>query len=1064
MKKVKNFLLSILLIFPLLLSGCAFLPTLGGFNSDDNESSETIDTFEFVTDAKMTVKKASSDEYYNLVLYAGEDYQIKTTIDDALGDDYYLIYKTDDEINGKFTLSETGYIQTEAALQETETFVIDVDLYKKGTYKRVAREYFILSLRVGEYANIILTNDNLEYDDNTSTYSMTMDSGNDYSITYSVAYNTAHVVTFSLREASYADFMSVDSEGNISTTKTKEDQVGEISIRVNGANGILDVVFLKIKLNKSEDFKDEFKIINQSNAKEVQNGDALNLYNGHTLSFDVKYNNQSKTNVITVSDPTVLEVDGATNTIKALKLGTSEVTFAYEAEQITVTVNVIKDKLLSIAAENEGGSFIILNDTVYYLDKMYATYQSTERKEISDTALIIASISDKDEVYKTVAFTYVEDGELATVTYDVKFYAVSDYDGQTTAYDNNDYFKNYYIGAVHSLPNKGRIKLLAIPVWFNDSDLFFTQAQKAQIIEDIAYTVNGNRPNSELKSVKQYYEAQSYGAITMDITVSDEFYCSSTSYQDYTDCNNYKVTNTHVLGTNAIDWYFTNHTDEKLEDYDLNGDGYLDGLLLYYGANYYGAVNDENKSTAFEVNNNDNSLYSFNTLSFCPIGGLYGLKKKAPAEQLTVLDLSATYSNAFRESSRTMIHEIGHMFGNVDLYEDQFAAERFKPAGGFSMQEDDYGTFDPYHVNRIGWSKPQIYASNDYQLGDKITLRLSDFQSSGQNVILTNTWNASNSLYDEYLILELFAPTGINEFDAKINFMNMRYSGVRVWHVNSLLTDIHDSENKTSTIIDGKQYNLAYSNYDVESEFDVLHMIRNNPNEAYHTTSRLQYGKTLFTQGDSFDMETFKSQFINGSKLDNGEKLGWSFTVEAIYCKADGTYEAIVTLERTDNVRTEFSQKVVLNRSDLDEPTGEEEYGEEIFGADGEFSLVYKYVTPPSFYEQGYPISEKGMCLFASSDGNGGYIDLTIKEIDGKEVCINSISITYSYLTDVTPTVLVGGTQIEGQEFEPQNEEAYGFKYAVNGASVRIQNQYDGTINHWSILALYEITIDYTIK
>ena len=120
--------------------------------------------------------------------------------------------------------------------------------------------------------------------------------------------------------------------------------------------------------------------------------------------------------------------------------------------------------------------------------------------------------------------------------------------------------------------------------------------------------------------------------------------------------------------------------------------------------------------------------------------------------------------------------------------------------------------------------------------------------------------------------------------------------------------------------------------------------------------------------------------------------------------------------------------------------------------------------TPPSVYSQNFPISSNGMCLFASDDGNGGYIDLTIKEIDGKEVIINSISITYSYLTNASLTVIANNEIVEGQEFETENDQAYGYEFVVNSNTVRIQNQYNETIDHWSILALYELTINYTIK
>ena len=168
-----------------------------------------------------------------------------------------------------------------------------------------------------------------------------------------------------------------------------------------------------------------------------------------------------------------------------------------------------------------------------------------------------------------------------------------------------------------------------------------------------------------------------------------------------------------------------------------------------------------------------------------------------------------------------------------------------------------------------------------------------------------------------------------------------------------------------------------------------------------------------------------------------------------------------------DSVGGESSAKVFdvwMFNIELSHLVGEEDYSKDIFGEDSEFIFTYKYITPPSIFVQEYPISSNGMCLFAASDGNGGYIDLTIKEIDGKEVNIESISITYSYLTNASLTVIADEKVIEGASFKPANSEAYGYTFVVNSSSVRIQNQYNETINHWSVIALYEITINYTIK
>ena len=265
-----------------------------------------------------------------------------------------------------------------------------------------------------------------------------------------------------------------------------------------------------------------------------------------------------------ISDNDILEVINETNTIKGKDIGKSYVTFTYENEKVIITVNVIKDKLISIEAKNQGADFVIINNVLRFLNKMFVTYQSGTYKEVSDNSLIRTSIVEKDDEYKTVEFTYEEDGETVSISYDVKWFIVVEYSGKTSAYDNNDFKNNTIYGNVQLLPSEGNVKLLVIPVWFEDSNLFFDISQKEQIVEDIEYTMKGNRPNSEFKSVKQYYEAQSYGAITMDITVSD-FYSSTTSYQDYSDCIDYKQTNTHILATDAISWYFSS-TTEKFED------------------------------------------------------------------------------------------------------------------------------------------------------------------------------------------------------------------------------------------------------------------------------------------------------------------------------------------------------------------------------------------------------------------------------------------------------------------------------------------------------------------
>lgn len=367
----------------------------------------------------------SSSKYYNLVLYAGEKYQVKTTVDDIIGSDYYLKYSIDGDISDLFSLSDKGYIEVISKLDESEVYVIDVELYQKDSNKKVASKYFVLSLREGEYVDFTLTNDDLEYDETNSTYILKMDSGSRYYLAYSVTSNTAYIITYTLKDSSYASFMSVNDEGVIFTTETTEDKVGEIVIKIHSGNGLLDEISLKVYLCKSEEAKNELKVYNLNDSTEITDSTNITIYENEEVAFDVKYNNQYVTNVITFSDTNVLEVENTTNTIKALKEGICEVVFQYEEEQITITVKVIKDKAIAIEALNQGSDFIMVNGSLHYLGNLYIKYESGRSEEIKDHSLLKVVINDKDEHYKAVSFTYHE----ITITYDVKYYHAKEYDG-----------------------------------------------------------------------------------------------------------------------------------------------------------------------------------------------------------------------------------------------------------------------------------------------------------------------------------------------------------------------------------------------------------------------------------------------------------------------------------------------------------------------------------------------------------------------------------------------------------------------------------------------------------
>ena len=1060
-----------ILICAFSLTGCSFLKDFLSNNDDNNSNSgaETITSFDFVTDANMTTDTTGDSTHYILNLYVGDTYQIKTNIDDKIGNNYYFEYSDFD--NAIVDISDAGLVTANGKGVDS----VMVRLMQKSNSRRICTNYFVVNVKdyESEYANITLNDSSLDYDSSTKTYSLSLKGGDLYQIITSINYNVNYNRLFKLSDDAYSSFMSVNPSGLITTQKTTEDKDGQVTIQTLSIDNskIYDTVYLNVHIEKSEDIVTNDLVISDiSTGDIISNDDNYSLYLNDSMTFSIKYGGANKYNAMSISNSEVLTLDNATNKITAKWIGKSDVTFAYEDKTLTIHIEVIKNALIEIYAKNGGSDFVIVNDKLSFLGRMFAKYQSGLEIDISESESLKYDVSALNSTQKRVTFTFSDDGVNKQISYDVLYFVTEEYVTSNSAYDLSDYFNNRYRNNVYVLPKEGNIKMLVIPIWFNNSNTFFRENQKAEILGDLDYVFNATRDKDSYYSLKQFYYEESKGKLSLDITISD-FYESGTSSKNYGDTEEADIKRTHTLADSAINWYFNNHTDESIDDYDGNNDGFVDAVTLLYAANYYGTIGDSNGTIAFQFKNSEGNTHKYNNGSFIPIGELYGFNKNSDvSKQLNAEDLSKYYPPYFFNTGvRVVIHETGHMFGFVDLYEDNHASTKYFPAGRFSMQSSNYGGHDPYHLNLLGWGKPQIYSASDYEVGEKITVSINDFIKSGNNIILTKEKNAYNSLFDEYMLLELLAPTGLNYYDAKNSPYSFNDPGIRLWHVNSILEDMSNDNKNTSEISNTNVVNLKYSNNDQSSEYDLLHWIRNNQEEDYDTVSTVKDSYGLFGSGDHFDMTSFQSQFVNKDKLDNKEKLGWEFDVDSVYQTIDDNFGAVITLTRVDNTRTDFEFNARIDKDISEQPTSDgKDFAKELLGDDELFSLIYNFnnATAPSYYIQGKPISYKGVCLFASTDGNGGSLVISIKNKDGYITKINSISITYSLLTNASVTAFVDGNVITGESFVgPYNQyDEYkegGLSFLTNSKTITIQNKYTGSTDYKSVITIYSLSIDY---
>ena len=466
-------------------------------------------------------------------------------------------------------------------------------------------------------------------------------------------------------------------------------------------------------------------------------------------------------------------------------------------------------------------------------------------------------------------------------------------------------------------PSVGRTKLLIIPIWFSNSSAYIKVANKENVREDIQKAYFGTNEETGWYSVKTFYEEESHGALTLSGTVS-EWRNVSDNFDKY--AVDKDTSKTKAIVEDSVTWYFRSHSDERRSDYDLDGDGYLDGVILIYAAPDHTALGIEEYDNLWaycfwiqDYSAQDTRNPGTNAFFWASYDFMYGREKVSERTGYSYSTFGNNYisgdTSHAEVDTHTYIHEMGHMFGLEDYYD--YSEHKYSPAGSFSMQDHNIGSHDPYSSFVLGWGKAYVPTSST-------TIDLKPFTSSGEMILLTPQWNSGNSPFDEYLLLEYYTADGVNALDTSYQYMKQyskvyplgsKVPGVRLWHVDSRLLytrtgEFTASQNETNpktskgrvalmmsnTYRDGSAYADQYitplgASY---ADYNLLQLIRNNKSATYKPTDDFDKD-ALFVTNDTFKMSDYSRQFVNGGKLNNNKYLGFSFTVNA----CNSTYASI---------------------------------------------------------------------------------------------------------------------------------------------------------------------------
>ena len=467
-------------------------------------------------------------------------------------------------------------------------------------------------------------------------------------------------------------------------------------------------------------------------------------------------------------------------------------------------------------------------------------------------------------------------------------------------YKYSDVAKNNYY-TIDSFVTSGSPKVLLIPIWFTDSTNYIATTSRENVRSDIQKAYFGTKEDTGWHSVASYYEEESKGELHIQGTVSEwyEIGQSSSVYAPEESGGDATVS----LVTTASDWYFANHPSESKFDYDYDDDGYLDAVVLIYAAPDYGSLGNDSKANLWAYcfwvqQKNISSNPIPNTFFWASYDFIYASGTQAK-NRTGKSNYGAGDTSHCTLDAHTFIHEFGHVMGLDDYYD--YSETPSYPAGCFSMQDYNVGGHDAFSVMALGWANPYIPTSS-------CEITIGAFQKTHDLILLTPSWNSVDSPFDEYLLLELYTPTGLNKFDTDYNYRNATNyagptsTGIRLWHVDSRLYQVKND------YLDKQVYNPTVGNVlqicsntperaesDSFQNYKLLHLIRNDKNENAKGKDKIT-NSDLFGNGSSFSVSTYKNQFVNSTKLNNNKTLGWSFSVSISGTGHDAT--ATITLTK----------------------------------------------------------------------------------------------------------------------------------------------------------------------
>ena len=437
-----------------------------------------------------------------------------------------------------------------------------------------------------------------------------------------------------------------------------------------------------------------------------------------------------------------------------------------------------------------------------------------------------------------------------------------------------------------SMPSTGNSKIIVVPIQFSDFSSSYGWTDERLSTLKTTVGVNQNfESTSYWESLASYYYKSSYGKLKLDITVADVCIPSITSSEFLAKTDSYGSDSLYL-----IDKIYSKISvngslvSEHVSDYDSNSDGYIDGIWFIYNEFDFSNINS-NRFWAYTYwyrysSSRPTSLTNCKIGAYANMGAGFMYRKSSEG-----LD------------SHTLAHETGHMLG-LDDYYTYATGIYYSSNGGLDMMDRNVGDHSSFSKYQLGWITPKL-VDMYYPINGEIEVKLRPFESSGDSLIIpTSSYN--NSAFSEYIILEYYTPTGLNEHDSKTayvsnNLYNTKLytqSGLKAYHVDSRIA-YYDSEGFNSYIssdlltldVPSDTYGYYYvpqSNTptrSINSNYKLVTLISKQNMLLYG--KRMANNSDLFYEDDELSYASTSNYFSN-KKFNNGDTFDYTISVKSI--------------------------------------------------------------------------------------------------------------------------------------------------------------------------------------